>query len=99
MVIRLQETDVKMAECHSLPVEAIYAQYCRGGGMGRRTGLKIRAKGIRQTQVRSRIPFFVLLFKRSTVYIEVYQYVVLYTSDRHLYGHQLLQLDLAPFKG
>jgi hypothetical protein len=49
-VIRLQEADAKTVECHSLPVEAIYATYCRGGGMGRRTGLKIRPKGIRQTR-------------------------------------------------
>jgi hypothetical protein len=56
-----------------------------------------RGFGKRRSEAES--PFFVMLFKRSTVYIEVYQYVVLYTSDRHLYGHQLLQLDLAPFKG
>jgi hypothetical protein len=66
-VIRLQEADTKTAACHSPSVEAIYAKYCRGGGMGRRTGLKIRAKGVRQTQTGSRILFFIQCFRDFNV--------------------------------
>jgi hypothetical protein len=43
--------------------------WCRSGGIGRRTGLKIHVKGIRQVQDRSRIPCrFLLLSDFNELY-------------------------------